>query len=282
MNRILALVPIFAIWLSAVASAKPAELYLREGFSPEVLFAKLDSVGPGGTWMEWDPDAILDPEIAKIASDGKGKIFPDVEHGWLLENPAGNGRFAVLRKRDRGEVLAFYDVPKFKPKKVPLEIREPLDPGKVFRDYRETLPGHFVHLDDTNLQVTVRENEIQFSYLNPDRESLVPVPFFDRLPESRKQDEIRMRLDFYAYEYALMVRAFVGSTRGLFNWQIWHWLSKEMTSDAMIGPREVAAVLASPERGKFVRIFFRELSGGYSVEMLSNAHGAFLMNIRKR
>lgn len=282
MNRFLSLVLLSAIWLSAPVWANPSEFYLREGFFPEALFAKLDSVGLGGTWMEWDPDAILDPEIAKIVSDGKGKIRPYVEFGWLLENPEGKGRFAVLRKRERGEVLAFYEVSKIAPQKIPLEIREPLDPRKVFRDYRETLPGHFVHRDDSNLQVIVRENEIQFSYLNPDGESLVPIPFFDRLPESRKQSEIQMRLDFYAYEYALMVRAFVSSTRGLFNWQTWHWLSKEMTSGSMIGRREVAAVLASPEQGKFVRIFFRELSGGYSVEMLSNAHGAFLMYIRRR
>lgn len=261
--------------------AKPLEFFSDGRFSSPALFSKLDSVGGGGTWMEWDMDAVIDPEISKIVSDKNGKLFSDIEHGWLLKNPDGSAVFAVLRRKGSGESLAFHEIPKFTVKKVPLEIREPLDPQKVFRDYRETLSGHFVHLDDTNLQVVVRDREIQFSYLKPDREALVSIPLFDRLPESQKQSEIQMRRDFYAYEYALMVQAFIASTRGLFNWQIWHWLSRDLTSDAMIRDREIAAVLASPEQGKFVRIFFKNLPNGYSVEMLSNAHGAFMLNIRR-
>ncbi len=261
--------------------ANPVEFFSHGRFSSASLFSKLDSVGRDGTWMEWDMDAVLDPQISKIVADEKEDIFPDVEHGWLLENPDGSAIFAVLRRKGSDESLAFHEIPKFTIKKVPLEIREPLDPQKVLRDYRETLSGHFVHLDDTNLQVVVRDREIQFSYLKPDREALVSIPFFDRLPESRKQAEIQMRRDFYAYEYVLMVQAFVASTRGLFNWQVWHWLSRDITSDAMIRDKEIAAVLASPDQGKFVRIFFKNLPRGYSVEMLSNAHGAFMLNIRK-
>ncbi len=282
MFRILFSVLSFAFFLVGETLANPSEIFSKDRFSSSAIFSKLDSVGKGGTWMEWDMDAVLDPEISKIVVDGNGNLSPDLEHGWLMKNTDGSACFAVLRRKGAGESLAFYEIPHFAVKKVPLEIREPLDPRKVFRDYRETLSGHFVHLDDTNLQVVVREGEIQFSYLHPDREALVPVPFFDRLPESRKRAEIQMRRDFYAYEYALMVQSLVASTRGLFNWQIWHWLSRELTADAMIRDEEIAAVLASPEQGKFVRIFFRNLSRGYSVEMLSNAHGAFILNIRSK
>ena len=277
------LAALFCAFLFAGESlARSVEFFSHDRFSSSALFSKLDSVGGDGTWMEWDKGAVLEPEIAKIVTDKTGKFLSDVEHGWLLENPDGSANFAVLRKKGSGESLAFHEIPKFTVKRVPLEIREPLDPQRVFRDYRETLSGHFVHLDDTNLQAVVRDREIQFSYLKPDREALVSIPFFDRLPESQKQAEIRMRRDFYAYEYALMVQAFVASTRGLFNWQVWHWLSRDLTSDAMIQDAEIAAVLASPDQGKFVRIFFKNLPNGYSVEMLSNAHGAFMLNIRSR
>lgn len=282
MSRFFFLAIFLALFLAGETLASPVEIISRDRFSSDAIFSKLDSVGKGGTWMEWDMEAVLDPEISKIVLDRDGKFFPDLEHGWLLKNPDGSARFAVLRRKGSGESLAFYEIPRFTVKKVPLEIREPLDPRKVFRDYRETLSGHFVHLDDTNLQVVVREGEIQFSYLNPDREALAPISFLDRLPESRKRMEIQTRRDFYAYEYALMVQSFVASTRGLFNWQIWHWLSRELTSDSMIRDEEIAAVLASPEQGKFVRIFFRNLSRGYSVEMLSNAHGAFILDIRRK
>lgn len=231
--------------------------------------------------MEWDADGVLDPEIQALVADKKGNVRSDVEHGWYLSVP-GHSKFAVLRKKGLGESLTFYDVAKFTTKKVPLELSEPLDPKKVFRDYRETIRGHFVHLDDTNLQVTVRDNEIQFSYLKPDKQALSPVYNFTSLPEQQKQAEIQSRRAFYAYEYSLMIQAFIASTRGLFNWQIWHWYNSEWTEHSRITDREIALILASPDQGKFVRIFFDKLADGDTVEMLTNAHGSFILTIRRR
>ena len=267
--------------LTPLWAAKPVEFRSSTAFSSEALFGKLDSVGGGATWMEWDADGILDPEILSLVADKKGNVRSDVEHGWYLNVP-GKSKFAVLCKKGSGETLTFYDVSKLSTKPVPLQISEPLDPKKVFRDYRETLQGHFVHLDDTNLQVTVRENEIQFSYLKPDKQALSPVMNFTILPEHQKQAEIQSRRDFYAYEYSLMVQAFIASTRGLFNWQIWHWYNPEWISKKQISEREIAAILASPEQGKFVKIFGDKLSDGDTVEMFSNAHGSFILTIRRR
>ena len=241
--------------VSAIWAAKPVEFVSVGAFSSDALFEKLDSIGLGATWMEWDADGILDPEIKALVADQKGNIRSDVEHGWYLRVP-GKSKFAVLRKKGSGESLTFYDVPKFTTKKVPLKLSEPLDPKKVFRDYRETLQGHFVHLDDSNLQVTVRDGEIQFSYLKPDAQALSPVFQFSQLPEYQKKAEIQGRRDFYAYEYSLMVQAFVASTRGLFNWQIWHWYNQDWTMQSHITDREIASVLASPEQGKFVRPYY--------------------------
>jgi len=257
------------------------EFSSSKAFSSDALFGKLDSIGGGATWMEWDAEGVLDPEILALVADKKGKVRSDVEHGWYLNVP-GKSKFAVLRKKDSGESLSFYDVPHLTTKPVPLKLSEPLDPKKVFRDYRETLQGHFVHLDDSNLQVIVRENEIQFSYLKPDAQALSPVFQFESLPEHQKNAEIQSRRDFYAYEYSLMVQAFIASTRGLFNWQIWHWYNKEWISKKQISDREIRAVLASPEQGKFVRIFGDKLSDGDTVEMLTNAHGSFILSIRRR
>ena len=274
--RILAVAVLVPAW-----AAKPVEFASSKAFSSEALFGKLDSIGKGATWMEWDTDGILDPEIQALVADKKGNIRADVEHGWYLNVP-GNSKFAVLRKKSAGESLTFYDVAKFTTKKVPLEISEPLDPKKVFRDYRETIRGHFVHLDDTNLQVTVRDNEIQFSYLKPDNQALSTVYHFTSLPEHQKQAEIQSRRAFYAYEYSLMIQAFIASTRGLFNWQIWHWYNSDWTEQSQISDREIASILASPDQGKFVRVFFDKLADGDTVEMLSNAHGSFILTIRRR
>ena len=130
--------------------------------------------------------------------------------------------------------------------------------------------------------MTVRDNEIQFSYLKPDNQALSTVYNFTSLPEHQKQAEIQSRRAFYAYEYSLMIQAFIASTRGLFNWQIWHWYNSDWTEQSQISDREIASILASPDQGKFVRIFFDKLADGDTVEMLSNAHGSFILTIRRR
>ncbi len=263
-------------------SAKPVEIFSAADFSSAALFDALDSAGGGGTWMEWDDRGVLDPELAKFLLNRDKSIRKNVKHAWLLSRPDKTFLLAVLSQRKSGESLSFHEIGGLSTAKVPLRLEEPLNPETVFRDYKETRRGHFVHFDDSNLQVDVRENEIQFSYLKPDGQALSPVSHFERLPEHQKRQEIQMRKDFYAYEYSLMVQAFIASTRGIFNWQIWHWLSAEWTDDAKIGDREIAALLSLPDQGKFVRIFYKTLPGGASVEMLSNAHGSFLMHIRKR
>lgn len=251
-------------------------------FSSGKLFAALDSAGNGATWMEFDSGGILDGEVGKILSDGRGNLKKGFEHAWLLELPGQRFKMAVLSKRGAGEALSFYEIGKLSSRPEPLTLQEPLDPAKVFRDYRETTRGRFVHRDDSNLQVQVREGEIWFAYFKPDLQSLLPVSNWSVLSEAEKRQEIQTRKDFYAYEYSLMVQAFIASTHGLFNWQVWHWLMPEWISGAKIGDAEISRLLSSPDQGRFVRIFFKELPGGDSVEMLSNAHGTFWMMIRRK
>lgn len=270
------------LFLAVAALATPPVVFeSAQPFRSEELFQKLDEKGGGGTWMEWDADGVLDSAIAAIVMDEKGQIRRKVEHGWLLNSPNGKKLFALLEKKEKGEKLSFFEIGKISTKKVPLDIKEPLQAQTVFRDYREKLPGLYVHLDDTNLQVAVRQNEIQFSYLKPDAKPIAPIPHFAMLSESQKLLEIQTRRDFYAYEYALMVQAFIASTRDLFNWQIWHWYNKDWISSAMISEREISAILSSPDQSKFVRIFFQKLSSGGFVEMQTNSHGSFLLTIRR-
>ena len=268
-------------WATLSFAAKPMSLESATRFQAAELFAKLDSISGGASWMEWDADALLDPEIAKIVCDKNGKIRSAIEHGWFVEGKGRKSLFAVLEKNGNGEKISVFEIAKLSTKKIPLDIQEPLNPKEVFRDYQEKIPGQFVHFDDSNLQVIVRENEIQFSYLKPDAEALLPIFDFKNLPELQKQAEIQGRKDFYAYEYSLMVQAFVASTRGLFNWQIWHWVKDTWTKSAKISSKEIEAILGSPDQGKFVRIFFQKLASGGSVEMQSNSHGSFLMIIRR-
>lgn len=274
---------VFVFAFAAVLwAAEPLRVESSKHFSSKELFGKLDSAGRGGSWMEFDPDGILDQEIGQILLDAKGNFRSGFENAWLQKGVGESSLFAVLEKKNSGEQLSFYSVPKLSTKPEPLSIREPLDPKKVFRDFRETVPGRFVHLDDTNLQVTVRKNEIEFLYMKPDAEPLLPVENFSKLPESRKKMEVEMRKDFYAYEYSLMVQALVASVRGVFNWQVWHWFDDAWTKGSRIGDREIEALLSSPAQGKLVRIFYRKTPDGTAVEMLSNSNGSFLMMIRRK
>lgn len=273
---------IILLFFAAALSKNAPETVSPAPFSSEKLFAALDSAGRGAAWMEFDCGGIFDDEVGKVLSDAHGNLKKEFEHAWLLELPGKNFKLAALAKRGAGEVLSFHDIGKLSTRPEPLRLQEPLDPSKVFRDYRETARGSFVHMDDSNLQVRVREGEIWFSYFKPDLQSLLPVSNWSLLSAAEKRQEIQTRKDFYAYEYSLMVQAFVASTHGLFNWQVWHWLMPEWSAGAKIGDAEISRLLSSPDQGRFVRLFFKELPGGDSVEMLSNAHGTFWMMIRRK
>ena len=265
----------------AKAAVAPARLFgavdSRSDFSGGRLFAVLDSVGGSGTWMEWDVNGIRDPSVMYVldpllASSNKPKMV------WVISERV-KPLMAVLLPKGSGEALVFYELTTLDAKPVPLQMNRVLSPDVVFRDYRQVGASEFVHLDKPNLKVVATDKSIRFSYMNPDASPLRFDRDFAKKTVVEKKNEVRNYRDFFDYEYVLMLRAFVQSTRGLFNWQAWHWYMPAFNSRAMISDAELEAILSRGVPPQSVTIFKMKASGGQWVEFKTNGNGFYEMVI---
>lgn len=246
-------------------------------FSGERLFAVLDSVGGTGTWMEWDVNGVRDPSVMKVLdpllkSNNKPKMV------WVIserERPL----LSVLLPKGTGEVIVFYELASLDAKPVPLKMNRVLSPEVVFRDYRAVSPSEFVHLDRPTLKVVANDKSIRFTYENRDATPLRFDSDFATKTVVEKRSEIRNYRDFFAYEYSLMLRAFVQSTRALFNWQPWHWYMASFNSRAMISDSELEAILSKGVKPAQFTIFKTKAVDGQWVEFKTDGNGFYEMVI---
>jgi len=246
-------------------------------FSGERLFAVLDSVGGTGTWMEWDVNGVRDPSVMKVLdpllkSNNKPKMV------WVIserERPL----LSVLLPKGTGEVIVFYELASLDAKPVPLKMNRVLSPDVVFRDYRAVSPSEFVHLDRPTLKVVANDKSIRFTYENRDATPLRFDSDFATKTVVEKRSEIRNYRDFFAYEYSLMLRAFVQSTRALFNWQPWHWYMASFNSRAMISDTELEAILSKGVKPAQFTIFKTKAVDGQWVEFKTDGNGFYEMVI---
>lgn len=246
-------------------------------FSGDRLFAVLDSVGGTGTWMEWDVNGVRDPSVMKVLdpllkSNNKPKMV------WVIserERPL----LSVLLPKGSGEVIVFYELAALDAKPVPLKMNRVLSPDVVFRDYRAVSPSEFIHLDRPTLKVVANDKSIRFTYENRDATPLRFDSDFATKTVVEKRSEIRNYRDFFAYEYSLMLRAFVQSTRALFNWQPWHWYMASFNSRAMVSDTELEAILSKGVKPAQFTIFKTKAVDGQWVELKTDGNGFYEMVI---
>jgi len=266
------------------ASAKSSTKILgaveeKNGFLGGRLFDVLDSVGGTGTWMEWDVNGVRDPSVMKVLdpllnSTNKPKMV------WLIterETPL----LSVLLPKGQGEVIVFYELGKLDAKPVPLKLNKVLTPDVVFRDYKQVSPTEFVHLDRPNLKISVLDKRIYYTYDNPDKTPLRYDADFATKTIVEKHAEVNDYLGFLKYEYSMMLRAFVQSTRGIFNWQPWHWYMDKWNSKYMITPKEIEMILSKGYPPDYITIFKAKASGGEVIEMRTSGNGFLEMVITR-
>ena len=251
----------------------------KDGFVGGRLFDVLDSVGGTGTWMEWDVNGVRDPSLMKVLdpilnSPNKPKMI------WLIterEKPL----LSVLLPKGKGEVLVFYELGALDAKPVPLKLNKVLTPDVVFRDYKQISENQFEHLDRSNLKITASDKFIRFSYDNPDKTPLRYDTDFATKTIVEKHAEVNDYLGFLKYEYSLMLRAFVQSTRGIFNWQPWHWYMEKWNKKFMITPKEIEMILSKGVRPDYITLFKAKATGGEVVEMRTTGNGFLEMVITR-
>lgn len=251
----------------------------KDGFVGGRLFDVLDSVGGTGTWMEWDVNGVRDPSLMKVLdpilnSPNKPKMI------WLIterEKPL----LSVLLPKGKGEVLVFYELGALDAKPVPLKLNKVLTPDVVFRDYKQISENQFEHLDRPNLKITASDKLIRFSYDNPDKTPLRYDTDFATKTIVEKHAEVNDYLGFLKYEYSLMLRAFVQSTRGIFNWQPWHWYMEKWNKKFVITPKEIEMILSKGVRPDYITLFKAKAAGGEIVEMRTTGNGFLEMVITR-
>lgn len=251
----------------------------KNAFSGDRLFATLDSVGGTGTWMEWDINGVKDPSLMEVV-DPMLKADNKPEMVWMITERA-KPMVAVLLPKGPGEVLLFYELKSLDAKPVPLSINPVLVPDVVFRDYRQVGETEYVHRDRDNLKVKILKNGFLFSYEKKGEDPLRTEPDYSTKSYIEKQTILREYEDYFKYEYSLMLRAFVQSTRGIFNWQPWHWYMTEWNAPFMMKKKELESILARGAFPPLITLFKAKTGAGETVELKTNGRGYWEMFIGK-
>ena len=265
----------------SVLAAPPAKISgavdSKAPFIRERLFAVLDSAGGSGTWMEWNKNGVQDPSMMSVLGPSFKSSNPP-QMVWVIserERPL----MAVLFAKGAGEVIVFYELSSLDAKPEPLKLNPTPSLGELFADYQQVSTSEFVHMDEPNLKVSVTGKRIRFTYRKADEKPLRFDKDFAQKNFVEKRSEVRSYMDFFQFEYALMLRAFVQSVHGMFNWQSWHWYMTPWNYKAMIKPEEVEAILSKGTPPEYITIFKTRAVGGETVEFRVTGNGFYELNV---
>ena len=263
--------------LAAPAAKISGAVDSKAPFTRERLFAVLDSAGGSGTWMEWNKNGVQDPSMMSVLGPSFKSSNPP-QMVWVIserERPL----MAVLLAKGAGEVIVFYELSSLDAKPEPLKLNPTPSLGELFADYQQVAPSEFVHMDEPNLKVSVTGKRIRFTYRKVDEKPLRFDKDFAQKNFVEKRSEVRSYMDFFQFEYALMLRAFVQSVHGMFNWQSWHWYMTPWNYKAMIKPEEVEAILSKGAPPEYITIFKTRAVGGEMVEFRVTGNGFYELNV---
>lgn len=267
---------LYILLLASLASALPllSQWNAPSGFSSEALFSKLDSVGKNGNWMQWDSTAILDRVMMEIEKKEKTLLAR-----WVLKEPVGSYLLAVLSQVPKGERLSVYRFKEINTTPEPLLVHPILNPDRLFLDYKKVSATEFQHLDNPNLKIIAFPNRIRFTYNNPDAAPLSFSLDYKTMSAIEKKDLVDQYMAFFDYEYSLMLRSFIQSTRGIFNWQPWHWYLGSWTQGMRLSRHEVSAFLEKGVVPPFFRLFYVKTKKGEIIRFNTNGNGSYEMEI---
>ena len=243
----------------------------RTPFSGERLFATLDSVGGSGTWMEWDVNGVKDPSLMGVL-DPMLKSSNKPEMVWVITERS-KPLVAVLLPKGAGEVMMFYELARLDAAPVALSINPVLAPDVVFRDYEQINDKELVHRDRNSLKVQLLKNGFRFTYEKKEDKPLRMEPDYAQKTFTEKKSILRDYEDYFKYEYSLMLRAFVQSTRGIFNWQPWHWYMSEWNARYMLKREELEAILVKGVFPPLITLFRAKTAVGETIEFKTNGSG---------
>ena len=141
------------------------------------------------------------------------------------------------------------------------------------RDYRQINETEFVHRDKDNLKVRLLNSGMRFTYEKKGEEPLRIDPGYASMSFTEKEAVLREYEDYFKYEYSLMLRAFVQSTRSIFNWQPWHWYMPEWNAKCLMSRKELDAILKQGYFPPLLTLFKTKTAAGETVEFKTDGRG---------
>lgn len=241
------------------------------------LFSLLDSLNGNGSWNEIDAAGVLE---SSLQSKIKG-----ARQSWLSWSPGQKAVLVCLRGKP-GELQA-EALPAFKiAVPVPLEYRFTggLEPFADFERYSAGGrcgvgdPCNLIHREDENLQAVVEGRHVRMGYRHPDVQPLEFPVGFSTYSEQDKAHVIREYQDYFRNELSVMLRAFVHSTPGLFNWQSWQWPS--FSAKGFISVQELRALFMSGHAPGLYQVLQLQCKGGERIRFETDGNGAYYMEIQ--
>ena len=143
----------------------------------------------------------------------------------------------------------------------------------VFRDYKQINDKELVHRDRSSLRVQLLKNGFRFTYEKKEDKPLRMEPDYAQKTFAEKKSILRDYEDYFKYEYSLMLRAFVQSTRGIFNWQPWHWYMPEWNAKYVLKREELEAILIKGVFPPLITLFKAKTAVGETIEFKTNGSG---------
>lgn len=241
------------------------------------LFSLLDSLNGNGEWSEIDAQGFLEPML-KIKVKG-------ARQAWFSWVPGQPPQIVVLQGKPG--VLKAEAVPSFTiAKAVPLTYRYTggLEPFADFERYEKGGrcgagdPCTLIHREDNDLQVIVEGRHVRMGYRNPDVDGLAFPTGFAQYSDQEKVRVVSEYRDFFRHELAVMLRAFIHTSPGLFNWQPWHWPA--FSEKYLITSPELYALFNTGHAPSLFRVMQLRCSGGETVRFETDGNGAFYMEIQ--
>jgi uncharacterized protein (DUF2249 family) len=242
-----------------------------------LLWSLLDWVGTNRDWFEVDTKANIPPKIQALQKNNARMM-------WVLWDFDGVHALAQLTKTLTGSTLHFNPLSVIPQQNTPeygftgsLEsFRDFRIQGNTECIYQSPPQCAYIHLDYPTLQVQQHGHKLQFRYYKPDAKKLTLPQDFAKLPQGEQMQIVQDWYGYLRYEYAIMVRSFLHSTRGLFDWQPWEWLHN--WNMGFVSVNELSAFLKQGQPTTHFTVFTLQAKGA-QITMYTDLNGRYYMDI---
>ena len=245
-------------------------------FADDRLWGLLDWTGGGPGWYEVDTSGIVSAQLKPL--------IQGASQAWVRQGPNTKTLVATLKGKASAPLEMKALASPISEAKQPLEARFhgnlsifddfSLEKGDACSlDAKE--PCRYTHREDSRLRLEVSRKRISMILRTPDAQGLPIVEHFRKLDEAEQREEVNDFRAYFSHEFSLMVRSFLETTPGLFNWQLWHWYT--WGADGLISKEAIRAMLETEQKVGSIDVFKMTCKDGRHLRFWSDGQGTLGM-----